>query len=70
MLGFATTIDTEGALKTEYLSTFRGFFGCITALPNLRIYFQTDVNYGLYYKGKVVIRRLRRILTLSKTSCN
>ena len=44
MLGFATTIDAESALKNSISVQITRFFGMFTALPNLQIYVQVHVN--------------------------
>ena len=43
MLGFATAIVAESALKNGIFAEIIGFLVCITALPNLQINFQTHV---------------------------
>ena len=43
MLGFATAIDAESALKNVIFFQITRFFGVFTALPNLQIYFQVHV---------------------------
>ena len=45
MLGFAIAIVAESVLKNGIFAEIIRFLVCITALPNLQIYFQAHVQF-------------------------
>ena len=45
MSGFATAISPKSTLEKVISVQILRFFGCVIALPDLRIYFQTGVQF-------------------------